>query len=193
MSWLQGPRQIKVIRVRDTDPPRPMARGPWRFLLWAIPRDAPATLEGTPASVPCLLGEDSHSPGSTCFHPRPDDGLFQGSPSSGRREGGAAGRGRAAMRLRPLRGASRGAGVPGAPRGLGPCHRVLPRRARTAPDPGRLSGPLQQPLALGSPLCGPPTSPTPTPVVSSPKRLWSWRVPCTVPLGKISRWKPVRQ
>lgn len=31
------------------------------------------------------------------------------------------------------------------------------------------------------------------PAASSPKRLWSWRVPCTVPLGKISRWKPVRQ
>lgn len=31
------------------------------------------------------------------------------------------------------------------------------------------------------------------PPASSPKRLWSWRVPCTVPLGKISKWKPVRQ
>lgn len=26
-----------------------------------------------------------------------------------------------------------------------------------------------------------------------PKRLWSWRVPRTLPSGRICRWKPVRQ
>lgn len=30
-------------------------------------------------------------------------------------------------------------------------------------------------------------------LLHSPNLLWSCRVPCTVPLGKISSWKPVRQ
>lgn len=135
-------------------------------------------------------------PDSTCFPRRPDVGLSRGAPCSGRREGGAAGRGRTARRLRPLRGASRGTGGHRVPARL---RALPPRPTPTCPDGvrcRRLEGsPAGQPRVDGSPVRGPPASLSPTTPMarSSPKRLWSWRVPCTVPLGKISRWKPVRQ
>lgn len=93
--------------------------------------------------------------------------------------------------------------VPGAPTPRGSSLRRLispgPRPwlspASTDPDGTGLGRPARAPSR--SPSHWLPTEPSAgflsLPAASSPKRLWSWRVPCTVPLGKISRWKPVRQ
>lgn len=69
-----------------------------------------------------------------------------------------------------------------------------PRLAQTALSRGRSAGPKPEPGASSRRLPSALSARLPSlPAASSPKRLWSWRVPCTVPLGKISKWKPVRQ
>lgn len=170
--------------------------GPWPVEAPALggQSDGSATLKAPPAAVPCVLVEDSlPTPPASLRGPTLGSHGEPLAPGGGRVERleEAAPRGASAP-SRERRGAR---GATGSPRGLGPCHRVPPRRARTAPGARRLGGPAGQPRVDGSPVRGTPASLSPTTPMarSSPKRLWSWRVPCTVPLGKISRWKPVRQ
>ena len=185
--------------------------GPRRLQLQVICRDNPAALEAQPhavATVPDLLGGCSYpSPSSTCFPRKRSVQVPEQSPSSRGREGGV-GKGEAAPQGAPAssRGCLRVSGAPTPLRGSSPHRRVPPAPRPRRPPASKGSdgaeprgggrGAVRGPQAGASSrrLPSAPSARLPSlPAASSPKRLWSWRVPCTVPLGKISRWKPVRQ